>query len=258
MSLLQELVEGLPDGKVVEVRIGLNWTAVVVEAGRDRRCGLASTLSAGHSHGEERQVAVPQAGQLQNLSGRELAQLVLSDRPTLASVGMAAINALLPRYTERWVDANAEQMVAEQGQGKRVVMVGHFPFAGRLRAQVGELLILEQEPGEDDLPATEAPEVIPGAQVVMITGMTLTNHTLEGLLKLCSPQALVVLTGPSTPLSPLLFNYGVTVLSGAVVVDIDSVLRCASQGGNFRQLHQSGVRLVNLLKEGQNLTSSGW
>ena len=127
-------------------------------------------------------------------------------------------------------------------------MVGRFPFVPRLRPRVGELVVLEQDPGPDDLPADQAPEILPGAEVVAITGMTLINHTLEGLLALCSPETFVILLGPSTPLAPLLFDYGVDILSGAVVTAIEPVLRIVSQGGNFRQVHRAGIRLVNMSK----------
>jgi hypothetical protein len=78
--------------------------------------------------------------------------------------------------------------------------------------------------------------------------MTLINHTLEGLLALCPPEAFVIVLGPSTPLTPLLFDHGVDILSGAVVTAIEPVLRIVSQGGNFRQVHRAGIRLVNMSK----------
>jgi uncharacterized protein (DUF4213/DUF364 family) len=54
-----------------------------------------------------------------------------------------------------------------------------------------------------------------------------------------------MLLGPSTPLSPLLFKHRIDVLSGAIVEAVDPVLRVVMQGGNFRQVHHAGVRLVN-------------
>lgn len=246
MQILSQILATLPDGEVLDVRIGLHWTAVVASVGGVRRCGLASTLSGGHSH--DRDPDVPQAGRLELLSACELAELVLSPQPTQAAVGMAALNALLPRDPQSWTEANAEDLIAARGAGRRVVMVGRFPFARRLQARVGELLVLEQEPGPDDLPAEQAPQVLPTAEVVAITGMTFANRTLEPLLALCPPEAFVIVLGPSTPLSPVLFDYGVAILSGAVVTAIDPVLRILSQGGNFRQIHRAGVRLVNLCR----------
>lgn len=244
MEILGDILKSLPDGKVLDVHIGLHWTAVMVDVDGMHQCGLASTLSAheGHDHDP----AVPQAGQLAQTSGRALAELALSTQPTQASIGMAAINALLPRLSSQWRDDNAEAVLACVGAGKRVALVGHFPFVPRLRESVGELWVLEQNPQPGDLSAEMASEVIPQADVVAITGMTLTNRTLDGLLSLCPAEAFVMLLGPSVPLSPVLFHYGITWISGAVVTEIDAVLDTLSQGGTFRQIHRAGVRLVNM------------
>jgi uncharacterized protein len=248
MQIITDLLEILPDGEVLDVRIGLHWIAVVVEVGGVQRCGLASTLRAGaeteHSKGSD----VPQAGQLELYSGRELAGLAFSDQPTLASVGTAAINALLPRNPHLWREDNAEEVLARCGQDKRVALVGHFPFVPRLRPLVGDLQVLELLPREGDLPASAAPDILPHAEVVAITGMTLANHTLDGLLALCDPKAQVMVLGPSTPLSPVLFAHGINIISGAVVTAIEPVVHILSQGGNFRQIHRAGVRLVNMQK----------
>lgn len=243
-------MDSLPDGEVLDVRIGVHWTAVVVEVGSVRSCGLASTLMVGHGHHDRRQPDIPQAGQLGTFSGRELAELSLLDQLTQASVGVAALNALLPSHPQAWMEANAEEVIAQHGKGKRVALVGNFPFVKRLRSRVGELVVLERDPGPLELPANAAPQVIPQAEVIAITGMTLANHTLEDLLGLASTQAFIIVLGPSTPLSPLLFDYGVDVISGSVVTDIDPVLRTVSQGGNFRQVHRAGVRLVNMIRSG--------
>ena len=246
MPILEQIIATLPPGRVIDARVGLHWTAVVVETRGLTRCGLAATLHAEHDH--RRIPDVPQAGALAGLSANEMACWSLGEQPVQASLGLAAINALLPQPSDPDPEENAEQIIARWGAGKTVVMVGRFPFAEELRPRVGELLVLEQHPGPGDLPAGCAPEVLPRAAVAAITGMTVSNHTLEALLKLCQPDARVVLLGPSTPLSPIFFEYGVDVLCGAAVSAIEPVLRVVSQGGNFRQLHQAGVRLVNLYK----------
>ncbi len=106
--------------------------------------------------------------------------------------------------------------------------------------------MLELQPRPGDLPASAAAEVVPEADVLAITATTLINHTFDGLMALRRPDALVMLLGPSTPLTPLLFDYGVDLLSGAIVEDIESVLAAVSQGAGFRQIHRAGVRLVTL------------
>lgn len=246
MSITAELLTVLPDEATVQdVRIGAFWTAVVVEQEGKRRCGLASALR-GEDHHQSGHYPVRGAGWLTERSALELASLIHSDSLLEASIGMAAINALLEVDEAACVELNAEEVIGQLGSEKGVAIVGHFPFVQRLRDQVGQLWVLELQPGPEDLPSEAAPEVIPQADVVAITSTTLINRTCEGLLALCRPDAYVLLLGPSTPLSPVLFDYGVALLSGALVDDVDSVLRLVSQGATFQQIHRHGVRLVTM------------
>lgn len=245
-GILDNLLDTCLEGEIVKVLVGLHWIAVVAEVEGERRCGLASTLQPDHHHHIEPDV--PQAGRLELLSSSDLAALIRSDQAILSGIGLATINALLPRKPDDWVDLKAEAVIATRGAGKNVALIGHFPFVPRLRSQVGKLSVLEHNPQPGDLPATAATEVIPQADVVAITGTTLINQTLDGLLDLCSPQALVILLGPSTPLSPVLFDYGVDILCGSVVTRVEPVLRTIGQGGYFRQVHRAGVQTVALTK----------
>ncbi|MBN1667299.1 MAG: DUF364 domain-containing protein [Anaerolineales bacterium] len=240
--ILTQIIATLPEGKPEQICIGLHWTAVVMDVDGALRCGLASTLRSDHQHGTD----VPQAGELQEFTGLALANLVHAESSTLVSVGMAAINALMPQQPDTWQELNAEHVIAAAGAGQAVALVGHFPFVERLRERVGQLTVLELNPRPGDVPSSMAAEVIPQAAVVAITGMSLLNRTFDQLLSLCNPQAQVILLGPSVPLSPLLFERGVDILSGSIVNNIDSVLRVVAQGGNFRQVHRAGVRLVTI------------
>ena len=249
MTLIDDLLAALPDGSVRDVQVGAFWTAVVVEIDGQAKCGLASTMSGDDNHHHGGGPAVRDAGHLMERSARELAALAFSQSPMEAAIGIATINALLPALEERWVDLNAEEVIAQHGAGRPVALVGHFPFIPRLRDRVGSLSVLELQPRGEDLPADAASDVIPQADVLAITGTTLINHTFEGLMALRHPDALVLVLGPSTPLSPLLFDHGVHLLSGSVVEDVDSVLRVVSQGANFRQVRRQGVRLVTMQKQ---------
>jgi hypothetical protein len=192
---------------------------------------------------------VPSAGQLEISNGITLAACAESDSSVMRSVGVAAINSLLLSQNQPLVDQNAEEVIAAYGNGKRVVLVGSFPFIPRLESRVGNLTVLEITPSPGELPKNLAKDVIPTADVVAITGMTLINHTLESLLDLCSSQALVILLGPSAPLSPVMFDYGVDLICGSVVTDLEQVIRAIRQGANFRQVHRAGVRLVSMARE---------
>ncbi len=246
MELLSSLLVDLPPATVNDVRVGAFWTAVVLTVNGEKRCGLASTLRSDEHH-RGGGPAVPQAGHLLELSARELAQMATGNRPPATSIGIAALNALVQQPSTEWIDLNAEDVIARYGAEKNVALVGHFPFIPRLRERVGQLWVLEQHPGGDDLPATAAETIIPQADVVAITGTTFINHTAESLLALCQPTAQVLMLGPSTPLSPKLFQFGINLISGSVVENIPAVLNAISQGANFRQIHRAGVRLVTMV-----------
>jgi uncharacterized protein (DUF4213/DUF364 family) len=181
---------------------------------------------------------------LERIPAKELAGWIESDSPLRRSLGCAAINALLPRNPSLWVEQNAEKAILDHGRGKKGALIGHFPFVERIKGELKELNVLDLKPLGEDLPASAAPEVLPAADIVAITGMTFINHTLSPLLKLCRPDAFVILLGPSTPLSPILHKYGVNLLAGSIVENIPEVIGAVSQGGNFRQIHRAGVRLI--------------
>jgi uncharacterized protein (DUF4213/DUF364 family) len=246
MPILSQIIEARPDGKLMRVCLGLHWTYVEAQVDGKLQIGLSSTLEAAHDHGSP---TISDAGSLLSLSGWELASQILTAEGAMASVAMATINALLPRHPQQWVDMNAEEVIAQRGAGKKVVIVGHFPFTDRVRQRVGQLNVIERRPKEGEFPPEAAPEIIPDAEVVAITSMTFTNGSLQGLLDLCQPDSLVMLLGPTTPLSPILFDHGVDILAGSIVEKPEPVLRALQEGGNFRQLHRAGVRLVTMRKD---------
>jgi uncharacterized protein (DUF4213/DUF364 family) len=235
MSLLDDLITSLPDDTPVRsVLVGLHWVVVC-----SRFCGLASTLKSEHSHGTP---DVHDAGDLHSKSAKELVQLIHSKSAVEASIGMAAINSLLEVDESQAVEINAAEVLAERGRGKNVALIGHFPFASQLRQSAGQLWVIEKRPCEGDYPDDSAPELLPRADVVAITGTAIINRTIDNLLSLCAPKATVMVLGPSTPLSPILFDYGVDLLSGTRVVDEAALLRSVGQGASFRQV--DGVRLL--------------
>ena len=102
------------DAPVRRVLIGVHWTAVVLDTD-PLRCGLASTTDAGHSDRHHSGPPMPEAGHLLQHSGRELAEGLHSGRPLEASVGMAALNALLDVDEGACTEVNAEDVIVERG-----------------------------------------------------------------------------------------------------------------------------------------------
>jgi uncharacterized protein (DUF4213/DUF364 family) len=247
VRIIDDLIASLGgDAPLREVRVCAFWTAVVLD---DGRCGLASTLRPDEPQCAGPAPLVPRAGHLLEYSALELAEYAKSESLLEASIGLAAINSLLEVDESRCVELNAEEVILEKGADRKVAIVGHFPFIPRVREVAEELWVLEKRPVGGDLPADMAAEVLPQADVAAITGTSLINHTFEGLMKLCRPGALVIVLGPTTPLSPVLFDYGADIICGTLVTDAESVLRLIGQGANFGQVKRgAGVRLLTMAR----------
>ncbi len=237
MKILNEIVDSIPgDSEIQEICCGLHWTAVV-----SRTCGLSSSFQDAPPHGNVRGV-----GKLKQKTALELVEYAKSEVQLEASIGMAALNSLIDVDDGRCIEKNAFEMLAEKGERKDVAVVGHFPFVSKLRKMVGRLWVLEKRPRKGDLPAEDAVDILPQADVVAITGTAFINHTIDGLLSLCRKDSLVMMVGATTPLSPVLFDYGVDMIAGSKVIDTQKAISCVSQGATFRQI--KGVRHLIMKK----------
>ena len=242
-GIIKDLLATLP-GSPVPVRavlVGAHWTAVC-----SSHCGLATTVISDKPH--DHTTVVRDAGGLSLKSAQELAAYALSENSLEAAIGVAAINSLLAPDERDAVEMNASEVLMKDGVGKTIALVGRFPFIPRLRTVAANLWVIEQHPVGDEYPADSVGSLIPRADVVALTGSALINHTLDHLLDLCSPDALVMVLGPSTPLSPVLFDHGATIIAGSRVVDENAVMSCIGQGAIFRQV--SGVRLLAFTRPG--------
>jgi uncharacterized protein len=241
LKIIDDIVSTLDcQAPVLDIRQGPLQTAVVTSY-----CGLASTPHDPGPHHEN--APVRDAGRLLDKDTLTLARMADSSSQMEAAIGMATINSLLEVDEERCEEINAGELLMEKGEGKKVAIVGHFPFIPRLRKTAGTLWVLELNPQEGDSPASEAENLIPRAEVVGITGTAFTNRTIGHLLELCSPEVYVVILGGTAPLSPVLFDYGIDAVSGTRVIDNDMVLRYVSQGATFRQIR--GIRLLTMRKD---------
>jgi hypothetical protein len=208
---------------------------------------MASLLrSESHLHGMQ---PIADAGTLHELAPLELAARLRSESPPEAALGLAAANALLGPPEGRLSESNAVSILSERGAGKRVAMIGRFPFAGKLERACGELWVFERGDGRrpGDLDDDQLAELLPQSEVVAVTSTTLINQTLPDILRFVRPDAFVLLLGPSTPLTPRLFEFGIDLLCGTIIVEPERVLRAAGQGAVTGQI--TGVRRVALWPE---------
>ena len=245
MGLYEDLRAVAADAEVVDASLGLHWTGVWVRAAGGERCGLATTLQPRRLPGRDESPAVAEAGELASRRALTLVERVPRGGPE-ASLGFAALTALIPLDLDRWVEGNADRALRRRCPGKRLALVGRFGFADALRSLAASVAVLELDPLPGESRAEQAADILPQADLIVITGMALVNRTLEGLLALCPRGSEVALVGPSVPMSDVFYDYGVDLLCGAFVEQPARVMAGIRQGADFHQLHRLGTRLVTM------------
>ena len=240
MKLLEEILATLPEKQIPirKVIVGVHWTLVA-----SKYCGLASTMVREEQHGHSQ---VKDVGILTEKKAQELANWALSDNLLEASIGMAAINSLLELDEHSLKEVNASEVIAKHCKEKNLVVVGHFPFVERMKTIARNCWVIEKRPFGDDFPEEKAQEFLPQADVIAITGTAFINHSIEGLLSLCPSDSIVMVLGPSTPMTPLLFDHGISFLSGSRVIDEEAAITTIQQGASFPQV--KGTRLFTMTK----------
>jgi uncharacterized protein len=240
MSLLDEILGSVrEDAPVRDVYVCAFDTAV-----RSRRWGLSSTFR--DACGIRGGAWVTGCGTLLGKSAMELAGYARSPKFLDSSVGMAALNSLLEVDDGSLVDVNAFDVIREKGRGKEVAVVGNFPFLTKLGGVVKKLHVIHRAPEEAADAMDEARRILPRVSVAAITGTAFLTKTVDELLSLCPDDAYVIMLGPTTPLTPILFDHGVDAVSGSLVLDDGRALPCIWQGSPFRKIR--GLRLVTMLK----------
>lgn len=241
-ALYDRLIAGVPEDVAVrDYCLGTHWSYVEADSGM----GVSFTTSGGAKR--------TCADDLRGMPLRAVAALAKSWCFEEASLGVAALNAWysqharldglgcvydaareVPDGTIRKMDAFEmwRPEIAAQGDAS-VVVVGHFPHVERIE-EYARLTVLERRCSQaNDVPDPACEYVVPEADYVFMTGVTLINKTAPRLLDLAA-RATTVLVGPSVVMAPELFNRGVAMLAGSVVADPEKAAFAVKNGaGQF-------------------------
>jgi len=221
--------------KAASVIIGAGYTGVSLSSGH---VGLAHSLLSEQTLGCCE--LTKRAGCLAGSSALELARLALSWDMRSRVVGVATLNALsqlslgsyLGRISTRVGDIVDHLTIRDDV----VAVVGNMaPTVKKLRAKAKEVYVLERNldlRDDETLPDTAAEEVIPESDVVLITGTSIVNGTVDRVLELSKNAREVALVGATAGLPPtVLFKHGATAVGTVKVTDADRAMRIIAEGG---------------------------
>ena len=192
--------------------------------------------------------AMPSSGQLKGKPVTELLKGMYKGNSLLKAIGIAVLNALSetcwqknpPRGYEIQSNVDALDAVEIPENAYAVVVGALVPFIRKLKKRERPFTILEMDPStlkQDEMPyyahGSRAPEFVPKADVLVITGTTLINDTLDNLLSLAKPGAHIVVVGPTASLLPqAFFKRGVDIIGGIAVTNPDELLDLLAEAGS--------------------------
>jgi uncharacterized protein (DUF4213/DUF364 family) len=170
-----------------------------------------------------------------------------SIEPIKVSVAIASLNALSAYCWDKGIanyniqlDADAIDAVRMSNENSIAVIGAFIPILRKLKGRGGKWWVIEQDPNTlkgDELnhfiPADQSEETIATADVLIVTGVTLVNHTLEEILKVARQDAEIAVIGPTASMLPdVLFEHGVRVMGGVWVKKPDELLDVLAAGGS--------------------------
>jgi uncharacterized protein (DUF4213/DUF364 family) len=250
--------------RIARAVAGVYYAGAMLEGGAAGACAMPT-----ERRGETMCCPAPAAdalapGRLRGAAVIDLAQQSLAGDGVWRALGIAALNALADlcwQYRphpemELRLDMDAFDAAGIR-PGERVVLVGAFvPFLRALKQRRQPFIVLERNPAllkPDEMPffraAAEADSALSQAQVVLITGTSLVNDTLDGLLAAVNPGARVAIVGPTVGLLPDPYlRRGVDILGGVRIVEPEAFLDVVAEGGGAHDFLGRSARKVALIR----------
>lgn len=228
----------------MDVCIGIKYTAVLLD---DGSCGLAATLAHQLPH---RRGCVEVVGK----TALEAARMVFSPHLLPSVLGVATINALLSSKKERrCVSGNILDILSISSEDTVGIVGAFLPLFPSLRKKANKIYVFERYPisgVKEYYPDWAEPSLLPHCSIVLISGTTVINKTIDQVLSYLTSSQIIGVIGPTTPLTPSIFSrYNVSILSGVKVKDPAKLISLVKQGEGMRDFQEYTQKVNYILKD---------
>jgi uncharacterized protein (DUF4213/DUF364 family) len=258
--ILERYGNQIRDLTISGVTIGTYLTAVRLS---DDSTGTSATLADNHPFHAKRNRDFGDFTPLR-IRGQSVADLLSSPKDTgaISSLKIAALNAvsgrLISNENYRIEEDKDPIEFTDLTSQKQITIVGAFnSYIRRISATGNILHILEinrnlipDEFRKYFVPDDEYGSVLPGSDIVIITGQTLVNGTIDSLLEAITPGTQVIITGPSSSILPeVLFENKVSIVGAVRITDPELLFDVVSQGGTGFHLFEYCAKKICILKK---------
>jgi uncharacterized protein len=205
--------------------------------------------------------AMPYSGKLGGEKVTAYINRLETGGPLQKALSIAVLNAL---SSSCWKKQAPEDYTLELGkdpvdekeipEDAKVVVIGALvPYIKMLKQKGNEFHILEMDPRTlkaEEMqylcPPEKADMCLLSADIVIITGVTVLNGSLDGILRQMQKGAKAILVGPTVSMLPdAFFRRGIDVIGGIIVTDADKLLDILAEAGSGYHFYgKSAERLV--------------
>lgn len=235
LPMIESIASPADEAVLIEdIRIYTNW--VLVKTGK----WSLSTLFRGMPGFDEHPGMGTWMGDWIGRPAKASALELLSSRFILhRAVGMACLKSLLP-VPEEVIPGNAAAMVEAAAAQAPTCFIGYFKEAAHWREMGRPVNIVELFPRPGDIHWDDADEVLGKAQIVVMSGLTVVNETLESVIRRTPAAQVRIMMGPTVPPSPVIFECGLDLLGVTLVREMPLMARYAELGGEASPTRRPG------------------
>ncbi|MCX6272370.1 MAG: DUF364 domain-containing protein [Bacteroidetes bacterium] len=249
----------LVDLKIMDVRMGVFMTAIRLS---DNSYGISSTLP---------DILIPCDKDKRDLGdftpnkikGQSIISLFETTKQSkiIDTLRIAALNAISSKLllaSDYRIIENADPIdLIDLNSRKTITLVGAFQsYIKKISENGNKLYVLElnenalrEEHKQFFVPAQYYEKVLQFADIVIITGLTLVNNTLDDLLACIMPETQIIVTGPSSSIIPdVLFAHNVKIIGATRITNPDllfSIVGEASAGFHLFQYCAQKICILN-------------
>ena len=250
----------LKDLYISKVLFGVNMTITELS---DGSIGIASTLfeKSTRPHKSKRHFGEFSPSKY---SGQKVIELFNTDRESglIDTLKIAVLNALSTKQREssgyKILENTDPINLVELTPGLRITLVGAFRSyidlldEANVNLKVLELneKIFSEEHKKFYVPASEYKSVLPESDVIIVTGLTLINNTIDGILNSVNPKAKLIVVGPSANILPqVLFENGADIIGATKYTNSEMLFKLISEGASAYHLFKYCAQKICIINE---------
>jgi len=245
---------------ISDIRIGLFLTAVRLS---DNSIGTSSTLADEYLHCVKTNRNYGDFSPL-NIKGQKVSVLFETDKESniILTLKIAVLNAISSGIISTGnykIIENCDPFDLLDLKGeKTITIVGAFhSYIRKITETRNKLYILElnenaltEEEKKYFVPANDYDRVFHESDIIIITGLTLVNKTIDNLLTAIPDKTLAIVTGPSSSIIPdMLFTNKVNIIGSTRITKPDVLFDLVSEAGGGYHLFDYCAQKICILRD---------